>query len=181
MPSLRRYALVMLAAIGIAMAWSTLVLAQVTPPWSNATTNTGTTGDFDTGTLSFGGIAGQTILILNPAGGYYHDHTGGCSSTLEVHLNGNWTLVHTGPVSNGNDQPLATLHPPHRFPPGIVDRVRLGSTCEVGDAYHEINDAMQFQIVAGETIPTLSELALLVLAALTFAAGGLALRRSQGR
>lgn len=176
MPSLRRCTLAMLAAVAVAMASSTSALAAVTPPWSNATTDSSIT-DFDTGTLMFPGIFGRALTIQNPGIGYYHDHSNGCSSTIEVHLNGNWTLVRTGPVSNGADQLLSTFGTVN-FAAGNVDGVRLGSTCFVSNAYHEINDTMTFLIVeGGQTVPTLSEAALLALAALMLAAAGVALRR----
>jgi hypothetical protein len=180
MQHLFRPALSMLAAIGIAMASSAPALAVVTPTWSNATTNSGSFGDFDTGTLSFGGVSGSSIVILNPANGYYHDHDNGCSATLSLHLNGTWTLVYTHPVSNDNDQLLSTF-PKVTFLAGSVDGVRLGSTCAVGDAYHSIDSAMRFDIAGGSAIPTLSEVGLLALASLMLAAGGLVLRRSQRR
>lgn len=177
MRSLRRRTLALLAAVALAMASSTPVLALVTPPWSNASVDDSIT-DFDTGTLSFPAVVGRSITIQSPGTGYYHDHDNGCSSTISVHLNGSWTLVRTGPVSNDIDQPLASIGT-IAFGAGMVDGVRLGSTCFVSNAYHEVNPDMTFLIAeSGSVIPTLSETALLALAALMLAAGGFALRRS---
>jgi len=176
----RSRTLAMLAAVAFATALSTPAWAAVTPTWSNATTDN-STSDFDTGTLLFPGILGRTLTIQNPLDGYYHDHDNGCSSTIEVHMNGNWLLVRTGPVSNDIDLPLASIGTVS-FQAGIVDGVRLGSTCLVSQAYHSVNDQMTFLISdAGNAIPTLSEIALAALAALMLGVGGLALRRRQGR
>lgn len=181
MPSLRRCTLAMLTAVGFAMALLSPAHATLTPPWSNASTNTAINSDFDTGTLTFSGLFGRSLTIVGPVDGYYHDHDNGCSSTIEVHVNGSWVLARTGPVSNDADQLLSGFGTIN-FPSGLVDGVRLGTTCPVDQAYHSIDPGMRFDIVgSGSVIPTLSETGLLALASLMLAGGVLALRRRRGR
>ncbi|HXE81363.1 MAG TPA: hypothetical protein VNK41_11460 [Vicinamibacterales bacterium] len=150
--------------------------AQLTPTWENATTDTGSFTDFDTGTLTFPPITASEISIVSPGGAYYHDHDAGGSMTLEVRLDGVWTLVFTGPVSNDTDIFLSSLASPvATFPAGQVDGVRLSSTVlPINDAFHEFPNDMQFLLAL--SVPTMSEWLIFTLAFALALAGAVALR-----
>jgi hypothetical protein len=180
----RRIILNKLAVIGVLMAVSAPVLAFSTPSWSNATTDTASTTDFDTGTLLFPAQAASQISIVGSGIGYTHDHTQGGNPTVEVLRNGVWTLVFTGPVSNGIDTLLSSFPVPlANFPSGQISGVRLAHPpVQIGNAYHSIDPTMTFSLTGGvaavaATIPTLSEYAVLALILGVMLAGLLAIRR----
>jgi len=146
------------AVIGVLMALSAPVLASLTPAWSNAVTDV-TNTDFNTGTLLFPAQPASQISIVGSGPGYYHDHGQGASATVEVLRNGVWTLVFTGPVSNGNDLLLSSFPVPlPNFPSGQITGVRLSTTQPINQAYHSIQPTMQFLLAGGAPaiIPTLS-------------------------
>ena len=176
----RRIILNKLAVIGVLMAVSAPVLAFSTPLWSNATADTASTSDFNTGTLLFPAQAASQISIVASGIGYYHDHSQGASATVEVLRNGVWTLVFTGPVSNGTDILLSSFPVPlASFQSGQVSGVRLSTTLVINQAYHSIEPTMTFSLTGGVAagIPTLSEYAVLALILGVMLAGLLAIRR----
>jgi hypothetical protein len=169
----------------MSLATTAPVRADITPNWFNATTDTGSPGDFDTGTLTFPAQMASKIFVGHISYAYYHDHGNGCSATVEARLNGLWTLIYTSPVSNDTDLPLSSFPSPlATFPTASLDGIRLGSTCFVGNAYHSFGSTLAFAPDAAafaQHIPTMSEWGLLALMSLMLVAGGLAVRRAPGR
>jgi hypothetical protein len=181
----QRLALGAIVVVSMSLATTAPVQATITPNWINATTDTGSPGDFDTGTLTFPAQSTSQIFVGRVFDADYHDHGNGCSALVEARLNGIWTLVYTSPVSNGADLPLASFPSPlATFPTASFDGIRLSSTCFVGNAYHSFGNRIAFATdggAFGENIPTMSEWGLLALMSLMLVAGGLAVRRAPGR
>jgi hypothetical protein len=182
----QRLVLGAIVVVGVSLAATAPARAAVTPPWSTATTDQGVgSSDFDTGTLTFPAVQASSIYFALTGNGYYHDHGGGCSATVEVRLDTVWTLIFTSPVSNGADLPLAAFPAPlATFPTASLDGIRVGSTCPVGNAYHEVPSTMVFAIDGApfpSNIPTMSEWGLMALVSLMLVAGGIARRRAPAR
>ena len=182
MSVLRRILMNKFAVLGVLMALSAPVLAGLTPLWSTATTDTASTTDFDTGTLLFPAQAASQISIVGSGPGYTHDHSKAASATVEVLLNGVWTLVFTAPVSNGTDILLSSFPVPlPSFAPGQVSGVRLSSTQFIGNAFHQVQGTMQFSLAGGASVvvPTLSDHGVLALILGLMLAGLLVMRGRQ--
>src|SRR4029077_1210493 len=156
MSVLRTIILNRFAVIGVLMALSAPVLASLTPPWSGAVTDVNN-ANFDTGTLLFPAQHASQISIVGSGPGYTHDHGVGASAQVSVLLNGVWTVVFTGPVSNGTDILLSSFPVPlPSFPGGQVSGVRLSTTKPVNQAFHNIQGTMQFLLSGSAAVPTLS-------------------------
>ena len=142
------------AIVGLGMAsWASSAFAQAawsTPQWSTATTD-GSTTDFDTGTLSFPAQTASQIRVMAPGNGIFHNHGDPVSATIEVLLNGVWTLVFTSvPDTTGSGIFISSFPTPvATFTPGQVAGVRMSCTQYVGYCYHGVENTMYFELSGG--------------------------------
>jgi hypothetical protein len=118
--------------------------------------------DFDRAEFTFASEYVDTITVANFGIGYAHDHGTNYTSDLQVFNGTNWITVLS--ISAGNDTPLSDMFSnPVTFAGMNITGMRLDSSGDVGNMYHQVNSSMTYELAGtpSSNVPEPTSIALM--------------------